>query len=253
MFRKQVAKKKSKDHIVWRGQEVTRIEAFSDAVFAFAVTLLIVSLEVPHDYEELMDNLKFFVPFGLSFLIMFTIWYRQNIFFRRYGLHDIKTVALNGILLFLVLVYMFPLKFLFGALFGQKFHFQNTGQLSTIFSLYCGGFGAFYLLFGFMYMNAYVQRDHIRLSEVEAFQTKTHAYTNMIVAGVSLLAVGVAFSGGYGAYFAGWTFFLVWPFTAITETKRKKIFNQRFGDIAAPEVVHQMHAHHIEQDAEAKN
>ena len=248
MFRKQVAKKKDQDHIIWRGQEVTRIEAFSDAVIAFAVTLLIVSLEVPHDYEELMDNLKFFIPFGIAFFIIFSIWYRQNVFFRRYGLHDLKTVALNGFLLFFILVYMFPLKFLFGALFGQKFHFQNLEQLSIVFSLYCGGFGAFYLLFGLMYLNAYAQREQIRLTEAEAFQTKTHVYTNMAVAVVSMLAVCVAFSGRYATYFAGWTFFLLWPINALITGKRKKIFSQRFGDISAPEVLHHMHANHVEQE-----
>jgi len=36
----------------WRGGEITRLEGFTDAVFAFAVTLLVVSLEVPHTFEN---------------------------------------------------------------------------------------------------------------------------------------------------------------------------------------------------------
>jgi hypothetical protein len=41
-------------HFRWRGGEITRLEGFTDAVFAFAVTLLVVSLEVPHMFEELL-------------------------------------------------------------------------------------------------------------------------------------------------------------------------------------------------------
>src|ERR1043165_2361166 len=96
-------KRKSKDRIEWRNHEVTRIEAFSDAVFAFAITLLIMSLEVPHDYQELVEGLSFAFPFGICFGIMFVIWYQQNLFFRRYGLHDMKTLILNAILMFFVL------------------------------------------------------------------------------------------------------------------------------------------------------
>jgi hypothetical protein len=38
----------------WRGREITRLEAFCDVVFGFALTLLVVSLEVPRNYHEMM-------------------------------------------------------------------------------------------------------------------------------------------------------------------------------------------------------
>src|SRR5262244_3597689 len=50
-----------------RRHEITRLEAFSDAVFAFALTLLVVSLEVPHSYRELMNLVRGFVPFAACF------------------------------------------------------------------------------------------------------------------------------------------------------------------------------------------
>src|SRR5674476_932400 len=86
MFRKVIADKiEGNNTFRFRGHEVRRIEAFSDAVFAFAVTLLIVSLEVPKSFEELMVTMRGFFAFGVSFLLLMLIWYEQNIFFRRYG------------------------------------------------------------------------------------------------------------------------------------------------------------------------
>jgi hypothetical protein len=42
----------------WRAGEITRLEAFCDVVFGFALTLLVVSLEVSRNYEELMSAVR---------------------------------------------------------------------------------------------------------------------------------------------------------------------------------------------------
>jgi hypothetical protein len=43
----------------WRGTEVTRMEGFTDAVFGFAVTLLVVALEVPTSFDGLLNETRF--------------------------------------------------------------------------------------------------------------------------------------------------------------------------------------------------
>src|ERR1700756_2479865 len=87
----------------WRGGEIARIEGLSDAVFAFAITLLVVSLEVPKTFNELAETMHGFGAFLVSFVLLFFVWFNQYKFFRRYGLGDNITVALNAALLFVVL------------------------------------------------------------------------------------------------------------------------------------------------------
>ncbi|MCB1643573.1 MAG: DUF1211 domain-containing protein, partial [Xanthomonadales bacterium] len=44
---------------VERGQQVTRLEAFVDAAFAFALTMLVISIdEIPGNRAELVQALK---------------------------------------------------------------------------------------------------------------------------------------------------------------------------------------------------
>src|SRR4051812_4044306 len=100
----------------WRGREISRIEGLSDAVFAFCVTLLVVSLEAPKTYEELSHMMHGFLSFGLCFVLLIMIWHTQYIYFRRYSLDDLPSFVLNAALLFVVAFYVYPLKFLMGVL-----------------------------------------------------------------------------------------------------------------------------------------
>jgi hypothetical protein len=130
-----------------RDYEIQRIETFSDGVFAFAVTLLIVSLEVPKTYEELLISMRGFFAFGISFLILVSIWSEQHRFFRNYGMKDGWTIALNACLLFIVLFYTYPLKFLFTLIFRDTIYGPNKSpliisshQMPSLMIIYALGF-----------------------------------------------------------------------------------------------------------------
>src|ERR1700741_577959 len=94
-----------------RGAEVTRLEGFSDAVFGFALTLLVVSLDVPKNFNDLLNTMRGFPAFAVCFGLLVLIWNDPYKFCRRYGLDDGFTRFLTCVLLFLVLFYVYPLKF----------------------------------------------------------------------------------------------------------------------------------------------
>lgn len=119
MFQKKLAGVLQHKRFRYRGEEIVRIEALSDAVFAFSVSLLVASLEVPQTFEELTIIIKGAIPFFATVALLFLFWYQQYIFFRRYGLNDFTTILLNLCYLAIVLFYVYPLKFLFSLLISS--------------------------------------------------------------------------------------------------------------------------------------
>lgn len=93
-----------------RGREISRVEGLSDAVFGFAIALLAISLEVPKTSGEVLHALRGVGAFAITFLLLFTLWRAQYTFFRRYGIEDTKLVLLTGMLLFVLLIFMYPLR-----------------------------------------------------------------------------------------------------------------------------------------------
>jgi len=119
MLRKKMFGAGYHDNFRIRSHEMYRIEALSDAVFAFSVSLLVAALEVPQTFEELKLIINGALPFFATVTVLFIIWYQQNTFFRRYGLNDFKIILLNLLLLGIIVFYLYPLKFLFSILLGS--------------------------------------------------------------------------------------------------------------------------------------
>ena len=165
----------------WRGEGVSRVENFSDAVFAFALTLLVVSTEVPHSFEALMAVLGGFPAFACSFLLLVAIWYNHYLYFRRYGLHDTTTIALNNVLLLVVLFCIYPLKFICltmqvsfdssPAAPNAVFQGLQSWQFVVLLRVYAAALGSIFLLLALMYGRAWRLREALQLSPAERLAT----------------------------------------------------------------------------------
>lgn len=200
----------------FRNREISRLEGLSDAVFGFAITLLIVSLEVPKTSGELIETMRGFVAFAFTFLMLFSIWHKQFTFFRRYGLEDSVAIALNGALLFVVLFFVYPLKFLSNWLVGRvmggtKYVVVANGELERIvkpehmpwlFAIYGLGFAAVFTVFALLYRHALTKRDELGLTELEVFETKhsvrLYSLVAMLGALISLSGTSTLFENSAG-------------------------------------------------------
>ena len=163
-----------KDGFRLRGLEMSRVDGFSDVVFGFALTLIVASLEVPKTYHELHRVLLGFIPFTVCFVLLMMVWLTHFRFFRRFGLHDLGTILINAGLLFTVLFYVYPLKFLFTIFVAQYYPalasespFENPMQLRDLTLTYTLGFSALYAFLGWLNVHAWRMRDELGMNKLE--------------------------------------------------------------------------------------
>ena len=226
----------------WRGHEVTRLEGLTDAVFAFAVTLLVVSLEVPRTFGELSAAMRGFLPFGVCFGILIWIWYEHYLFFRSYGLHDGWMIFLNAALIFVVLFYVYPLKFLFqlvlGPVAGLKPVVEHVGRTAeamidahdvpALFAIYGAGVVAVFTVLALFYGHALRRRAELELTPIELFDTRANILRHLEMAGVGLLSLCLALTLPLPAVgLAGYVYFLFGVVQgvhgAVTGARRRKL------------------------------
>lgn len=179
-------------------REVSRIEGFSDAVFAFGITLLVVSLEVPKTYHELIAAMRAFPTFAVCFALLFQVWRRHYRFFRSYDLEDNTVIALTGLLLFVVLFYVYPLKFLWSLPFSriEGRHITDdiitTAQVPALFTIYGLGVTAVFSILALLYRHAYRLRAQLGLTAAEVLATRVQIYSNLTLAGWGVVSITLA-------------------------------------------------------------
>jgi len=186
----------------WRGHGVTRLEAFVDAAFAFAVTLLVISVErIPDSIGALLQALKNVPAFAASFAMVAMFWYAHVRWSRRYRLGTVPAALLSLLLVFLVLVYVYPLRLLLGTFFGwitggwlpmPLSDANGPRPLAFMFVFYGLAFASMSACIGGLYVLAWRARGRLGLdgdaASNAAGEVASHAYFVL----VSVLSVLIA-------------------------------------------------------------
>jgi len=145
-----------------------------------------------------MHVMRGFLPFAACFAQFVLIWVTHYRFSRRYGLEDSYTVFLNVLLLFLVLFYVYPLKFLFthilGGLVGME-TLEGVGRhdTSVLMRVYSSGFAFVFALFALMYLHAYKLRKKLDLNPVESLMTRIAIQENLGLTVFGIVSFLIAF------------------------------------------------------------
>jgi uncharacterized membrane protein len=176
-------------------QDYTRLEAFSDAIIAFACVRLVLSLDVPTGYEDLVKNVRGFIPFLITFAALLLIWVAHRNLFRRYPLDDAFTLVVNGLFLFTIVFYAFPLKFIAGSLLavfmpGDHAVIQSPDQLRNLFMIYGLGWSMIFFCIALLYLHAAREEEELGLSEIERYDAVSDGlyYLCFVVGGMLSVA-----------------------------------------------------------------
>jgi len=175
-----------------RGLEMTRLETFIDAAFAFAVTMMVIAAnQVPEDIKALLLAFRHVPAFVASVLVLGIFWRGHWLWSRRYGLEDSVSIFISWTLLVTILIYIYPLKALFGSMFyrlsggrlGQALGLASEADARMIFAVYAIGFAAIAIEILLLNLRAWQLREPLRLNSREKFLTRAG------VAGWSLPAI----------------------------------------------------------------
>lgn len=144
-------------------KETARIEGFSDAVFAIAITLLVLELRIPYDetnnqqgmlLNSLIEQWPSFLAFGLSFFSIFIMWVNHHKIFKQIYRRNTALMFANGLVLFLANCISYPT-----ALLAR---YYNTPSATAVVAIYTGLFVLINLSFNLLWSIASKHKELLR-------------------------------------------------------------------------------------------
>ena len=113
----QATEETSKNSRKYEQNETLRVETFSDGIFAIAITLLVLGINVPKIRElsttgslalTLLKQWSHYLAFVISFVTLFSMWVNHHRIFSFIQRTDHTFLYWNGLLLFFITVMPFP-------------------------------------------------------------------------------------------------------------------------------------------------
>jgi TMEM175 potassium channel family protein len=182
-----------------------RLVAFSDGVFAIAITLLVLEIRPPADYTNLLHGLAALWPsylaYALTFLFIGQVWANHHVMFDHIRVADRVTLLLNTLLLMIVAFLPFATSVLAGALRGGH-------GLRTAIVFYGIAFDATALTFNVVWQ--YARRHQLLSKTLDAagataigrrFQLALAWLTTGALLGLLMPFLGVAVIAAFNAFY----------------------------------------------------
>ena len=184
-----------------RGEQVTRLETFVDAAFAFAMTLLVVSFDaMPESFAQLYDALRRLPAFLAGFAILAMFWQAHHRFSRRFGLEDATIVMASMMLVATTLFYVYPLRmvmsaamvFFTGGWAPSELKVQTFLEFRLIFVIYGVGFAVLASIIAWMNLHALRKAELLELDAAERLAAESEVALHLVLIACAGTSVAVA-------------------------------------------------------------
>ena len=204
-----------------RGLDITRLETLVDAAFAFSITMLALSPDrIPTTFDQMYDLFRGIPAFLFSLSLLMLFWNSHVVFSRRFGLEDSAVKMLSIAYVGVMLVYVYPLKFMATAFFAfyipvlrtpDYLSSGTTSDLAAMFAVMSGGFVLLSLIDVAMYAHALRRGSHLRLTAHERRVTRCEIGGGLLYTAVGAASVVLAFvfRGGMWVVSAGFVYALL--------------------------------------------
>jgi uncharacterized membrane protein len=190
--------------------DTSRLEAFSDAVIAIAITLLVLEIKVPHSTtfglgSELLSLWPSYLAYAISFIVIGAIWINHHVMFKHIVRADEMLLLLNTLQLMFIAFLPFPT-----AVLAESLHSRADEPVATAF------YGCTLAVIGMLVVTmwAYAAHNHQLLSgNISREEAKHHGCRLLVGPAGYIVATLTALVAPWLAliFFIALNVYFLWP------------------------------------------